>query len=116
MPVTIASVATVRETDGLAMSSRNSYLAPAERVLAPRLYAVLLDVKARVEAGGQELADIEQAALADLAASGFRPDYVSVRRRSDLAPPEPGDAALVALVAARLGSTRLIDNATISIC
>jgi pantoate--beta-alanine ligase len=114
MPVAIASVATVREADGLAMSSRNSYLAPAERARAPRLHAVLASVKARLEAGGQDVAAVEQAALAELAAAGFQPDYVSVRRQSDLAPPEPGDAALVALAAARLGATRLIDNIFIS--
>ncbi len=114
MPVAIAGVATVREADGLAMSSRNGYLDPAERALAPRLYAVLSGVKARVEAGGQELAAIEQAAQAELAAAGFRPDYVSVRRQSDLAPPQPGDAALIALAAARLGPARLIDNIFIS--
>jgi len=114
MPVAIAGVATVREADGLAMSSRNGYLAPAERARAPRLYAVLSGVKARVEAGGQDLAVIEQAALAELAAAGFRPDYVSVRRQSDLALPRSGDTALIALAAARLGTTRLIDNIFIS--
>jgi pantoate--beta-alanine ligase len=114
MPVAIAGVATVREADGLAMSSRNGYLDPAERALAPRLYAVLSGVKARVEAGGQDFATIEQAAQAELAAAGFRPDYVSVRRQSDLALPEPGDAALIALAAARLGPARLIDNIFIS--
>jgi len=114
MPVTIAGVATVREADGLAMSSRNGYLAPAERALAPRLYAVLSEVKTQVEAGGQDFAVIEQAALAELAAAGFRPDYVSVRRQSDLAPPLSGDTDLIALAAARLGTTRLIDNIFIS--
>jgi pantoate--beta-alanine ligase len=114
MPVAIASVATVREADGLAMSSRNGYLSPAERVVAPRLYAALAGVKSRVEAGGQDIAMIEQAALAELIAAGFQPDYVSVRRQSDLAPPGPGDTALIALAAARLGQTRLIDNIFIS--
>jgi pantoate--beta-alanine ligase len=114
MPVAIASVATVREADGLAMSSRNGYLSPAERVVAPRLYAALAGVKSRVEAGGQDIAMIEQAALAELIAVGFQPDYVSVRRQSDLAPPGPGDTALIALAAARLGQTRLIDNIFIS--
>jgi pantoate--beta-alanine ligase len=114
MPVAIVGVATVREADGLAMSSRNGYLVPAERALAPRLHAVLADVKAQVEAGGQALAAIEQDALAELAAAGFRPDYVSVRRRADLAPPVPGDTALIVLAAARLGQARLIDNIFIS--
>ena len=114
MPVAIASAATVREADGLAMSSRNGYLSTVERTLAPRLHAVLTRVKTRVEAGGQDVAMIEQAALAELTAAGFQPDYVSVRRRSDLAPPGPGDTALIALAAARLGPARLIDNIFIS--
>jgi pantoate--beta-alanine ligase len=115
MPVAITGVATVREADGLAMSSRNGYLTPAERALAPRLYAVLSEVKNQVEAGGQTLAMIEQAALAELATAGFQPDYVSVRRQSDLAIPEPGDKTLIALAAARLGPARLIDNIFISV-
>ncbi|HYQ71160.1 MAG TPA: pantoate--beta-alanine ligase [Gammaproteobacteria bacterium] len=115
MPVTIVGVATVREMDGLAMSSRNGYLDPVERALAPRLHAVLAEVKARVEAGGQDLAAIEQDALAQLAAAGFQPDYVDVRRCSDLTPPAPGDTDLIALAAARLGPARLIDNIFISI-
>jgi len=114
MPVAIVGVATVREADGLAMSSRNGYLAPAERALAPRLHAALAKVKTQVEAGGQELVKIERGALAELAAAGFRPDYVSVRRRADLAPPLPGDTALIVLAAARLGPARLIDNIFIS--
>jgi pantoate--beta-alanine ligase len=114
MPIAIASVATVREADGLAMSSRNSYLAPAERAIAPRLHSVLAGIKAKVVTGGQDLVAIEQAALAELAAAGFQPDYVSVRRQSDLATPAPGDAALIVLAAARLGTTRLIDNILIS--
>jgi pantoate--beta-alanine ligase len=114
MPVAIFGVATVREADGLAMSSRNGYLSAEERAVAPRLYAVLMRVKNRVEAGGEDVARIEQDALAELAAAGFQPDYVSVRRQSDLVPPGPADTALIALAAARLGPARLIDNISIS--
>jgi pantoate--beta-alanine ligase len=114
MPVAIFGVATVREADGLAMSSRNGYLSAEERAVAPRLYAVLMRVKNRVEAGGEDVARIEQDALAELAAAGFQPDYVSVRRQSDLVPPGPADTALIALAAARLGPARLIDNILIS--
>lgn len=114
MPIAIAGVATVREADGLAMSSRNGYLSPAERAMAPRLYKALTRVKTRVEAGGEDVAAIERAALAELTAAGFQPDYVSVRRQSDLAPPGPADTALIALAAARLGPARLIDNILIS--
>ena len=101
LPIEILAGETVRESDGLAMSSRNAYLKPAERAEAPHLQRVLQKVK-----GGMDGA----AAMAELTAAGWLPDYVEVRRRSDLAPPQPGDAQLVVLGAARLGATRLIDN------
>jgi pantoate--beta-alanine ligase len=102
LPVEIAAGATVREPDGLAMSSRNAYLSPAERAEAPRLYRVLNEVAAQ-KLGADE-------AIKKLVASGWKPDYVEVRRRRDLAPPQAGERELVALAAARLGETRLIDN------
>jgi pantoate--beta-alanine ligase len=102
LPVEIAAGETVREPDGLAMSSRNAYLSSAERAEAPRLYRLLKEI-----AGGTLRADD---AIKKLAASGWKPDYVEVRRRRDLAPPNPGEGELVALAAARLGETRLIDN------
>jgi pantoate--beta-alanine ligase len=102
LPVTIAAGETVREADGLAMSSRNAYLSAAERAEAPRLYRTLEEV-----ASGKITTD---KAIKQLAASGWKPDYVEVRRRRDLAPPQPGEGELVVLAAARLGETRLIDN------
>jgi pantoate--beta-alanine ligase len=102
LPVEIAAGETVREPSGLAMSSRNAYLSPAERAEAPRLYRILKEI-----AGGTLRAD---EAIKKLAASGWKPDYVEVRRQRDLAPPQPGERELVALAAARLGETRLIDN------
>ena len=102
LPVEIIAGETVREADGLAMSSRNSYLSAAQRAEAPRLYHTL-----RAVASGALDCD---RAVAELAAAGWKPDYVEVRRRSDLAKPGPGDKALVVLAAARLGVTRLIDN------
>ena len=102
LPVEIAAGETVREADGLAMSSRNAYLSSAERAEAPRLYRLLREI-----AGGTLRPD---EAIRKLAAAGWKPDYVEVRRRRDLAPPEPGEGELVALAAARLGETRLIDN------
>jgi pantoate--beta-alanine ligase len=101
LPVEIVAGETVREADGLAMSSRNSYLGAAERAEAPRLRRVLQKVKDGTHCG---------AAMQELAAAGWKPDYVEVRRRSDLAPPQGGDRELVVLAAARLGGTRLIDN------
>ena len=102
LPVEVVAGETVREADGLAMSSRNAYLAPAERAEAPRLYRLLREVAA----GSVN----PQEALNRLTAAGWKPDYVEVRRRQDLAPPGPGDRDRVALAAARLGQTRLIDN------
>lgn len=101
LPIDIVAGETVREPDGLALSSRNAYLSPAERAEAPRLHRVLKDV-----AAGASTAQ----ASAALAAAGWRPDYVEVRRRADLSLPQPGDKELVVLAAARLGATRLIDN------
>ncbi len=114
MPVRIDSVATVREADGLAMSSRNSYLARADRMIAPQLYQTLLDVQAIVTAGERDYAAVEQAAVRQLEEAGFTPDYVSIRRAADLASPGAGDRDLVVLAAAVAGSARLIDNIRIS--
>jgi len=101
LPVSIVAGETVREPDGVAMSSRNSYLSAAERAEAPRLYRVLQEVAAGESPGR---------AVQVLSDAGWKPDYVEVRRRRDLAPPQPGDDELVVLAAARLGQTRLIDN------
>lgn len=115
MPIRMDCVATVREADGLAMSSRNSYLTGADRAIAPQLYQTLLDVKAIVERGECDYAGVEQAALQQLSEAGFQPDYVSVRRQGDLAVPGPGDSALIVLAAAVVGRARLIDNIRISV-
>jgi pantoate--beta-alanine ligase len=115
LPIEIAAVETVRETDGLAMSSRNNYLQPQERALAPELYRLLCRVKTQVEGGVAGFAGIEAAAMEELAAAGFRPDYVSIRRAADLGEPGAEDTRLRALAAAWLGAARLIDNIDISI-
>ena len=115
LPVDIEAVETVREADGLAMSSRNHYLQPAERTIAPQLHQMLLDVRDIVLGGETDLPGVEQAGLQQLAEAGFDPQYVSIRRASDLSPPEAGDRDLVALAAAILGTTRLIDNVRVSI-
>lgn len=110
LPVEIVGVDTVREPDGLALSSRNNYLSPEERQVAPRLYEMLCRLRDRVLREGMHLAAAEENAVIDLQADGFRPDYVKVRRQSDLQFPAAGDRRLVALAAAWLGKTRLIDN------
>jgi len=101
---------TVREPDGLALSSRNQYLSPQQRQQAPALYRTLAAARRRLATGDRSYAAIEEEARAALSAAGFEPDYVAIRRASDLAPPGEGDDGLVVLGAARLGTTRLIDN------
>jgi pantoate--beta-alanine ligase len=110
LPVDVVPAPTVREADGLALSSRNAYLTPAERSRAPALYRALVRAAARLEEGGAEPLEVEAAGLAELSGAGFLPDYFSVRRATDLGLPAPQDAALVVLAAARLGRARLIDN------
>ncbi|MEJ8838975.1 pantoate--beta-alanine ligase [Ramlibacter sp. AN1133] len=108
MPLEIVAVPTCRDADGLALSSRNGYLSAAERTEAVQLSRILARMGEQAREGG-DLAAIEGAAMATLAQRGWKPDYLVLRRRSDLQVPAPGDA-LVALGAARLGATRLIDN------
>jgi pantoate--beta-alanine ligase len=110
LPVTVVPVDTVRAADGLALSSRNRYLDAAQRAEAPRLNRVLLAVHDAVAAGATAVDRLETDATDELAAHGWEPDYVAVRRQSDLGRPGTGDRALVVLGAARLGTTRLIDN------
>lgn len=114
LPVTIVAAETRRADDGLALSSRNRYLSETERREAPRLYQVLSEVKRMVEQGDRNFEAIEFDADAELARHGWKVDYVVVRRRATLTAPEPGDHDLVALGAAKLGDTRLIDNLEIS--
>ena len=115
MPIEIRGVATMRESDGLAMSSRNGYLDAAQRDRAVRLYQVLGAVKAGLDSGSRDFASLEQQALESLRQAGFEPDYVSVREQHSLRVPGTGSRQLVVLGAATLGSTRLIDNISLSI-
>jgi pantoate--beta-alanine ligase len=109
MPVEIVGVPTVREPDGLAMSSRNGYLSAEERGRAPALYRTLLWAADALRAG-RPIPDVELRACRALEEAGLRPDYFSVRRCEDLAEPGEGDQDLVILAAAFLGRARLIDN------
>ena len=114
LPLEVVGAPIVREHDGLAMSSRNAYLNAAERAIAPRLQACLTEAVARLRAGAPS-DEVEREAKCALTADGFEPDYLSVRRRSNLAEPEPSlaaaeDRALIVLAAAQLGRARLIDN------
>ncbi|GAC1455477.1 MAG: pantoate--beta-alanine ligase [Steroidobacteraceae bacterium] len=114
LPVEIIGAPTVRDADGLAMSSRNQYLTPAERTLAPAIHATLRGAALRLAAGDAEIASIERAGVQALETAGFRPDYFAVRDAASLMPPHPGACQLVVLAAARLGKARLIDNVQVT--
>ena len=108
--VEIVGAPTVREPDGLAMSSRNQYLDEAQRKLAPTIYRQLQQAVAALQSGVREYAKIEAAGRAALDGAGFRTDYFSVRDAKTLAPAKPGTKQFVVLTASRLGKARLIDN------
>ena len=110
LPIEVVGCETVRAPDGLALSSRNSYLSPPERALAPALYTILRGLGTKITTSSGDWQAHEKQAFAELAAVGFQPDYISIRRQADLALPLPSDKKLVILAAAKLGRTRLIDN------
>lgn len=110
MPIKIDGLATVREGDGLAMSSRNGYLTPEQRLIAPKLYQALESAKKAVLSQQQNHAAVEQQRQQFLESSGFEVDYFSICNRNDLTPAKPEDKELVILAAAKLGQPRLIDN------
>ncbi len=114
LPTEIIAAETWRAEDGLALSSRNSYLTPQERAEAPTLYRVLNEVAEEVRNGHLDMFELEKQAMGKIAARGWQPDYISIRKRIDLQPPSAGDLAkeepLVVVAAAKLGKTRLIDN------
>ena len=110
LPIEIIPGDTVRAADGLALSSRNGYLSPVERAEAPRLYRLLNGIMTAIRSGNRDYAALESAALDELRCHGWAPDYVAVRQKLDLQFPHDQDDALVVLAAARLGTTRLIDN------
>ncbi|BAO44190.1 pantoate--beta-alanine ligase [Thiolapillus brandeum] len=110
MPVEIIGVDTVREADGLAMSSRNNYLDEAQRARAPALYAALQHTAAALRAGRRDFTALEAEATDLIAAGGLEPDYLGIRRAADLGMPDPDERSLVILGAAYLGLARLIDN------
>lgn len=114
LPVDIISAPTERAQDGLALSSRNGYLSASERACAPQLYAILQQLQAQLQRGGADVAKLLAEAAQQLTAAGFKMDYLELRRQSDLQPADANDQDLVLLVAAYLGTTRLIDNLTFS--
>ncbi|MEI8305268.1 MAG: pantoate--beta-alanine ligase [Burkholderiales bacterium] len=109
LPIRIVAGETERDTDGLALSSRNGYLSPAERAEAVQLSLALRRIAEAVRSGHTEPGALLAAESAALRARGWVPDYLVVRRQADLQPAAPGEPTVV-LGAARLGETRLIDN------
>jgi pantoate--beta-alanine ligase len=110
MPIDIAGVSTTRELDGLAMSSRNRYLTPEQRALAPRIFAELEKAHIAIERGDLNYNGLEAAGTKALNEAGFRTDYFAIRDASTLALPNEQGKDLVVLTAARIGRARLIDN------
>jgi pantoate--beta-alanine ligase len=109
-PIEIVAAPIVRESNGLAMSSRNRYLSAEQRERAGVIHATLLWMGARIAEPGQDLTSIESQARERLAQAGLIADYVAIRRADDLGEAGSQRGGLIALVAARLGATRLIDN------
>lgn len=114
IPVQIEGMATVREADGLAMSSRNGYLTVEERAKAPVVYQVLTQTAEALQAGDQDFKSLEESAWNSLENAGLRPDYFQIRRAQDLQSPDKEEKDLVILAAAYLGAARLIDNKTVT--
>ena len=108
IPVEIVGVETVREESGLALSSRNRYLNPQEKVVAAELHQALSGIAEAVKAGGDDYQQFEAEAIAHLEDKGFKTEYLSIRNASNLG--EPTEEELVVLAAAWLGKARLIDN------
>ncbi|MER8640447.1 pantoate--beta-alanine ligase [Mesorhizobium sp. M1365] len=114
IPITIVPCPTVREADGLALSSRNVRLSPAERAVAPELPSVLLETAERLARGSPVLPTLAEARAAILAAGYREVEYLELRDEADLRPMTSLDQPARLLVAAWLGGTRLIDNVRIS--
>jgi pantoate--beta-alanine ligase len=106
---------TMREADGLALSSRNGYLSPAERAKAPLLSTALRQIKDAIEEGSHRFERHQEMAVSALTLAGWKVDYIALRNRNELTMPQPLDRELVVLGAAWLGKTRLIDNLEIDV-
>lgn len=110
MPAEIIGVPTTRESDGLAMSSRNRYLTPEQRKVAPAIYAELDKARRAIESGERDFSALQASGMQALREVGFNPDYFEVREAETLEPPGENSRDLVILTAARIGRARLIDN------
>ena len=110
LPISIVGVPTRRQEDGLAMSSRNGYLSAEQRATATRIYAAMKQMHEAITASQESYDDIERKASQMLMTAGLTPDYVTIRNVTTLQPATPDDTTLVILIAAFMGTTRLIDN------
>jgi pantoate--beta-alanine ligase len=110
LPVEVVGCAVWRDGDGLAVATANRHLTPEERAIAPRLYATLNEIAARIDAGDRDYEALERQGMELLGAHGFVPEYFAVRQAADLRKVRPGARDLVLLAAARLNSHRLTDN------
>ncbi len=110
IPIEIIGVPTVRDEDGLALSSRNGYLTESERRQAPELRRIMLETASAIESGSQDYAKLEEKAKQDLEKAGFTPDYYSILSAIDLSQAAINTTDIVVLAAAYLGKARLIDN------
>lgn len=114
IPVEVIGAPTIREDDGLAKSSRNGYLNEAERAIAPVVYQTLQESARKLSEGRTDYSTLEQEANDALAAAGLRPDYFNIVNSVTLKPATPEDNELTILAAAFLGTTRLIDNLSVT--
>ncbi len=115
LPVRIITAPTVRDDDGLAMSSRNTYLTDDERAVAPVVYDTLSATGAKLQSGERDYESLEAAALQELSDAGLAPEYFAIRRAENLEAPDRDCDELVILTAASLGDARRIDNIVVSI-
>jgi pantoate--beta-alanine ligase len=113
--IAILGVDTRREPSGLAMSSRNGYLTPAQKTQAAQLYAQLQQLRSALQGGRRDYAALSEQAVSALKQQGWQTDYVEIRAQQDLSVPAPEQTELVVLAAAKLGNTRLIDNCEVSL-
>jgi pantoate--beta-alanine ligase len=115
MPIEVIEAPIARADDGLALSSRNRYLSANERSIAPRLHQYLLETRQSIIDGERDYRSLEEKASHNLLQIDMQPDYYAIYNRDTLQPAAPHDKALIILVAAYLGKTRLIDNVTLDI-
>lgn len=115
LPIRIITAPTVREDDGLAMSSRNQYLSDEDRKIAPLLHQIIDQIGAELESGNREYEKLEAGGNKDLEDAGFKIDYLAIRRAENLTAPNRASDELVVIAAVYLGGARLIDNVVVTI-